>query len=64
MSDNLRIYSWKEIVESIRSPYNTYVFVGKRNTEKVKASETLLLSYYERFIIKILYSSVVHLLKD
>lgn len=42
MSDNLKIYSWKEIVESIRSPYNTYVFVGKRNTGKSKSVRNLV----------------------
>ena len=42
MSDNLKVFTWKEIVENIKSPYNTYVFVGKRNTGKSKSVRNLI----------------------
>jgi len=35
------IYKWKAIVDNINSPYNTYVFVGKRNTGKSKSVRNL-----------------------
>ena len=33
------VYSWKEIVSEIKSPYNTYVFVSMRNSGKSKSIE-------------------------
>ena len=48
MSDNLKIYSWKEIVENTRSPYNTYVFVGKRNTGKSKSVRNLIVKLLQK----------------
>ena len=48
MSDNLKIYTWKEIIETIKSPYNTYVFVGKRNTGKSKSVRNLIVELLQK----------------
>ena len=39
---SLKIYSWKEIVSGIKSPYNTYVFVSMRNSGKSKSIRNLV----------------------
>ena len=36
------MYSWKEIVTGIKSPYNTYVFVSMRNSGKSKSIRNLV----------------------
>jgi hypothetical protein len=37
-----KIYTWKEIVQNIHSPYNTYVFVSMRNSGKSKSIRNLV----------------------
>ena len=37
-----KVYSWKEIVSGIKSPYNTYVFVSMRNSGKSKSIRNLV----------------------
>ena len=37
-----KVYSWKEIVKGIKSPYNTYVFVSMRNSGKSKSIRNLV----------------------
>ena len=39
---NIKLYSWKEIVSEIKSPYNTYVFVSMRNSGKSKSIRNLV----------------------
>ena len=48
MTDSLKIYTWKEIVENIKSPYNIYVFVGKRNTDKSKSVKNLIVDLLQK----------------
>ena len=38
----LKVYSWKEIVTGIKSPYNTYVFVSMRKSGKSKSIRNLV----------------------
>ena len=38
----MRTYRWKDIVENISSPYNTYVFVSMRNSGKSKSVRNLV----------------------
>ena len=38
----LKVYSWKEIVSEIKSPYNTYVFVSMSNSGKSKSIRNLV----------------------
>ena len=41
-SNPLKVFSWKEIVSGIKSPYNTYVFVSMRNSGKSKSIRNLV----------------------
>ena len=41
----LKVYSWKEIVSEIKSPYNTYVFVSMRNSGKSKSIRNLVVEF-------------------
>ena len=49
------VYSWKEIVQNIKSPYNTYVFVSMRNSGKSKSIRNLVLE----LLIKVPHHNVV-----
>ena len=42
--DQEKVYSWKEIVTGIKSPYNTYVFVSMRDSGKSKSKK--LINFY------------------
>ena len=42
--ENIKVYSWKEIVSEIKSPYNTYVFVSMRNSGKSKSIRNLVVA--------------------
>ena len=48
MNDSLNIHSWKGIVENIRSPYNTYVFVSMRNSGKSKSIRNLIVELLQK----------------
>ena len=48
MSDNLKIYTWKEKKENIKSPFNTYVFVRKRNTGRSKSVRNLIVELLQK----------------
>ena len=37
-----KVYSWREIVAGIKSPYNTYVFVSIRNSGKSKSTVSFI----------------------
>ena len=43
----LKVFSWKEIVSEIKSPYNTYVFVSMRNSGKSKSIRNLVVELLE-----------------
>lgn len=43
-----KIYSWKEIVDNIHSPYNTYVFVSMRNSGKSKSIRNLVVELLQK----------------
>ena len=40
--NQMKTYSWREIVEGIKSPYNTYVFVLMHNSGKSKSVRNLV----------------------
>ena len=58
----LKVYSWKEIVSEIKSPYNTYVFVSMRNSGKSKSIRNLVVELLKEIPHHniILFSTTAH----
>ena len=46
--DNKEVYKWKDIIENINSPYNTYVFVSMRNSGKSKSTRNLIVELLQK----------------
>ena len=59
---NIKLYSWKEIVSEIKSPYNTYVFVSMRNSGKSKSIRNLVVELLKQIPHHniILFSTTAH----
>ena len=57
-----KVYSWKEIVTEIKSPYNTYVFVSMRNSGKSKSIRNLVVELLRKIPHHniILFSTTAH----
>ena len=61
-ANSIDVYSWKEIVSEIKSPYNTYVFVSMRNFGKSKSIRNLVVELLKQIPHHniILFSTTAH----